>query len=274
MKKAASILSLLLSACIVAAAQGARRALSADAGSSGHASAAKVHAGRPPKASALKGDTAARDDEVERLLVKHILAQGGVKLFTIRSRVMRGRVEMSLSNLPGTFESYEKAPDKAMSVLNAPSGQFIQAYDGGKRWLQSPWGGMVTSERGALEVVKQSFDKGGFKWRNIFSSASIRGRAVVDGHETVVLAATPVGRGPLLMYFDADTYLLRKQEFVRSGPPRENELRAVYIDSYAEVDGVKVPVVFRQVYPDFTLTFRIFEVKHNVPIEDALFQNP
>ena len=76
------------------------------------------------------------------------------------------------------------------------------------------------------------------------------------------------------MYFDADTYLLRKQEFMRGGPPRENELRAVYIDSYAEVDGVKVPVVFRQVYPDFTLTFRVFEVKHNVPIEDALFQNP
>ena len=76
------------------------------------------------------------------------------------------------------------------------------------------------------------------------------------------------------MYFDAETWLLRKQEFTAHAPAQENELKAIYIDRYALVDGVSVPTVFRHVYAKYTLTFRIYEVKHNVPIDDALFQNP
>jgi hypothetical protein len=51
-------------------------------------------------------------------------------------------------------------------------------------------------------------------------------------------------------------------------------LLGVYYDSYATVDGVKVPALFRQVYTSFTLTFMVTEVKHNVTISDALFRDP
>ncbi len=40
------------------------------------------------------------------------------------------------------------------------------------------------------------------------------------------------------------------------------------------MDGVKVPVGFRQIYTDFTLTFIVTEVKHDVPIEDLMFESP
>jgi tryptophan 2,3-dioxygenase len=40
------------------------------------------------------------------------------------------------------------------------------------------------------------------------------------------------------------------------------------------LERIEVATVYRQVYEQYTLTFRIYEVKHNVPIDDALFRDP
>ena len=216
-------------------------------------------------------------DEVERLLERHVLAQGGVALFKVRTRVVRGRVELSTSPVPGNFESYEKAPDMEMGIINSPIGQFISASDGVSRWRQAPWGAATTVGLGGGEnLLKEAAKgKGGFKFRNAFSASRLKGRATVDGREMIVLAATPKGHKPTLLYFDAETYLLRKQEPDRAaGGWGEFPLKAIYIDSYATVDGVKVPALFRLITDQFTMTFRVTEVKHNVKIDDALFRNP
>ena len=95
--------------------------------------------------------------------------------------------------------------------------------------------------------------------------------------ELIVLAVTPKGNlgKPSLLYFDAKTYLLRKQEPDRAaGGWGENPLKAIYIDSYATVDGVRLPALFRIVTNDFTMTFRVTEVKHNVNIDERLFDSP
>ncbi|HVF45463.1 MAG TPA: hypothetical protein VM936_20720 [Pyrinomonadaceae bacterium] len=233
---------------------------------------ASAQAGR---SAADKGVKAiAPDDAVELLLARNLLAQGGVATFGIKTRITRGRVQMSESPNPGTFESYEKAPDKKMEVLNAPTGQFIDAADGTRRWEKSPWGLAVT-----LGGADDSRDGGApgaraYRWRKYFSSAKIRGRAVLDGREVVVLDATPRGDRPVVMYFDAETWLLSRQDFSPPATRQENEFKSVVIDRYDVVDGVKIPTVFRQVFTKYTLTFRIYEVKHNVPIDDALFRDP
>jgi hypothetical protein len=244
------------------------------------AAAAQTGAPSPKPARARKaapaapGKSAAAEDEIERLFDRLMLAQGGMALLLVKSRVMRGNVEMSMSPAPASFESYEKMPGKSLVVIEGPGGQFIQASDGDKRWVKSPWAGVKAAGPATADPLSGgSPGAEGFKWRSLFSSARLKGRAVVDGRETVVLAATPRGREPLVMYFDAETGLLRKQEFAYPGG-KEDKLGAVYIDSYATVDGVKVPALFRYVYPDFTMTFRVYEVKHNVAINDALFRDP
>jgi hypothetical protein len=40
------------------------------------------------------------------------------------------------------------------------------------------------------------------------------------------------------------------------------------------VDGVKVPIRLRYVFKEATLSVNIYEVKHNVAINDALFSSP
>jgi hypothetical protein len=269
-KRAIASTLLILTAYASAFAQEARRVAAV-----GPSTRAKSVAARPARAKASSEDESQKSDaypdDVDRLLQRSALAQGGMAAASIKSRIMRGRVEMSESPYPGTFESYEKLPDKKLNVLNAPAGQFLQGTDGDDRWQQSPWGfdtKMLGGEEGAKEGPR------GQKWRKFFTTASIVGKASVDGRETVVLAATPKGERPVRMYFDAETWLLVKQEFTPHTPPQESEMQAIYIDQYSFVDGVSIPTVFRQVYTKYTLTFRIYEVKHNVPIDDALFRNP
>ncbi len=213
-------------------------------------------------------------DEVENLLGRYVLALGGVKLFGVKTRVMRGHVEMSLSQLPGTFEAYEKEPNKSIMVVNAPAGQFLSGKSGDSRWMQTPWGQtMAVASVGDVKLLEQAAAGRGFKWRNAFTASAIKGRAMVEGRETVVLAATPRGGEPLLIYFDPETSLPRKAERVRVAQ-NDDQVRAVYFDSYATVDGVKVPALIRQVTAKYTLTFRVTEVKHNVQIDDRLFTSP
>lgn len=265
MKKTAAAVALLLTLSAVAAGQNSRAKGRGAAG-------ARLHGPGSPKAKEAV-------DEVERLLERYVLAQGGTALFLVKTRIMRGRVEMSESPLPGTFESYEKAPDKEVGIINAPVGQYIAGTDGVRRWQQSPWGAATSVGFGGSEdLMREAANgKGKFKWRNAFSASRLKGRARVDGREMIVLAATPKGEGrqPVLMYFDAETYLLRKQEPDRAAGSKDAEwLKAFYIDSYATVDGVKVPALFRFVADKFTMTFRVTEVRHNVHIDDGLFRNP
>jgi hypothetical protein len=246
------------------------------AAAAGQSPSARATAGAKLSASAKAKEPV---DEVEQLLIRNVLAEGGADIFKVRTRIMRGRVELSISPVPGNFESYQKAPDMEMSIINAPIGQFISATDGVSRWRQAPWGAAASvGLGGSSNLLKEAAkDKGNFKFRNIFAASRMKGRAQVDGREMIVLAVTPKGKlgKPSLLYFDAETYLLRKQEPDRAaGGWGGIPLKAIYIDSYATVDGVKLPALFRIVTDDFTMTFRVTEVRHNVEIDDRLFNNP
>jgi hypothetical protein len=259
---------LTLAAFGVAHAQAGRAAAASNTPARAKSSAKFAAADKNLKASA-------GEEEVERLLLRNLMARGGVAFARIKTRIVRGRVEMSESPIPGTYELYEKVPGRKMEVLNAPMGQFIYTSDAGSRWAKSPWG--VAVSLGGGEDGPEGGGASGspaFKWRRYFSSAKVRGRAVLDGREVVVLDATPKGGRPVHMYFDAETWLLRKQEFSPPAQRQEDEFKSVIIDRYDVVDGVKVPTIFRQIYTHYTLTFRIYEVKHNVPIDDALFRDP
>lgn len=226
-----------------------------------------------PGAATKPGGTAV--DEVELLLDIWTRAQGGAALNNIRTRVVRGHITMSDSGLTGTFEKYLKSPRKVMMVVNSPRGQLIEAADGDRRWLQTPWGGATSAGVGEEALAGASSGKGVSKWREYFSAAAVKGREFLEGREMIVLAVTPRGRAPMLWHFDARTGLLRKIAFVEPAVEKGGErLLGVYYDGYASVDGVKVPALFRQVYTSFTLTFMVTEVRHNVPIEDAMFANP
>ena len=275
MKKNVAAVIVLLSLGGVASGQNRPAARPLNTSASARASAKGA---RPPRAESAKGEPAkskATVDDVDRLLELWDLAQGGSALDSLSTRIMRGRIEMSDSPLTGTFENYMTKSRQFMLVANTPRGQILDVKDGDKRWVQTPWAGVVSTGYDEESLARVASGKGGPRWKEYYSAAALKGRGSVDGREMIVLAATPHGRPPRLYYFDARTGLLRKMEFANpAAVGGDVRLLAVYFDSYATVDGVKVPVLFRQVYTQFTLTYLVTEVKHDVPIADGLFANP
>ncbi|MCA1621833.1 MAG: hypothetical protein LC795_21680 [Acidobacteria bacterium] len=234
---------------------------------------------RPPrarKASAESvGKTADAVDEVEQVFDRYFLASGGVASFMVKTRIMRGNVETLNTGASLGFESYEKLPKKSLIVISGPGGQFIQASDAGKKWVNSPWGGVTAAPKsGGDDILNRPDKTGGFKWRSLFSSVRVKGRAQVGGRPATVLAATPLGSEPSLMYFDAENGMLVKIEYGPAAGGKKGDLKALHIDSYATVDGIKVPAAFRHEFDDMTMTFRVYEIKHDVKIDDALFAAP
>lgn len=248
--------------------------LSAFAGAQSLASKTKpVRAKSPAAERGAKPEAAV--DEVEQVFDKLFLASGGVATLVVKTRIMRGTVELSDTGMTAGFESYEKLPKKSLIVVNAEGGQFLQASDAGSKWVKSPRAGVSAAPRaGGDDFLSRPNSSGNFKWRSLFSSVRVKGRAVVGGRPAVVVAATPVGGEPSLMYFDADSGLLVKLQVGREAGGKESEFKALYVDSYATVDGIKVPAIFRHEFDQFTMTFRVYEVKHDVQIDDALFKDP
>lgn len=252
-------------------------ALALSAAAAAQTLASKTKPARLRKAAAERGAKPAAADEVEQLFDRFFLASGGVANLVVRTRIMRGNVELSNVGVTVGFESYEKMPKKSLIVINAPAGQFLQASDAGKKWIKSPWAGVTAApDAGGDDFLSRGGASGakGFKWRNLFSSVRVKGRASVEGRPAVVLAATPLGSEPRLIYFDVESGMIVKMEFGRAAGGKQSDLKALHLDSYATVDGIKVPVIFRQQFDDMTMTFRVYEVKHDVKIDDALFAAP
>lgn len=260
MKRTAAAILLTLALCAAAGAQSL---------------ASKTKPARVRKAAAERGaKSTAALEEVEQIFDRYFLAQGGMATFAVRTRIMRGNVEASNTGMTLSFEAYEKMPKKFMIVITGPGGQFIQASDAGKKWANSPWGGVTAAPKAGDDFLNRTGGAGSFKWRSLFSSVRVKGRGAVGGRPAVVLAATPLGGEPSLMYFDAESGMLVRIEYGPAAGGKKGDLKALHIDSYATVDGIKVPAVFRHEFDDATMTFRVYEIKHDVKIDDALFAAP
>jgi len=95
----------------------------------------------------------------------------------------------------------------------------------------------------------------------------------VNGHPAIVVDAIPDQGSPVKIFFDADTGLILKQSGTRETPEGPISFESFY-DDYRMVDGLKQPHTLRQVTSRFTSVIRVTEMKHNVPVDDALFKKP
>jgi hypothetical protein len=107
------------------------------------------------------------------------------------------------------------------------------------------------------------------------ASMKVAGREKIGDRETLVVEHQPRAGVTERLFFDSQTGLLLRQQTITSTvlvPFPEQ----VDFEDYREVDGVKMPFVIRFSNIDtwFSYTRRLNEIKHNVPVDDALFKMP
>jgi hypothetical protein len=48
----------------------------------------------------------------------------------------------------------------------------------------------------------------------------------------------------------------------------------IYLSDWRTIDGVKIPFKTTQTMPNQTFVFTLEEVKHNVPVDETIFEKP
>lgn len=224
---------------------------------------------QPPN-QAAKQETPLPD--VEQILERYVQAVGGRQAIErVKSRVWKGS-RVGADGVLVPEEVYAKAPNKLLTVTSYPNQVFRTGYDGARGWARSNEGGrdlpaeMLAQLRREAEFYKET------RLKDIYSKLTVLGRATVGEREAYVVEATPSDGGSAeKLYFDVQTGLLVRKYSEAKTVIGQFPTQTDYED-YRDVEGVKLPFAIRWSIPGRTWGRKITEVRQNVPLDDAQFE--
>jgi zinc protease len=229
------------------------------------------------RAQASAAQAAEAMPTVDQVLDKYVRALGGRSAIEkLKTRVMKGKVEVPGTGESGTTEIYQKAPDKGFFLIVIPSnGPTPRAFNGKAGWaVDDPDEGVKDVAPSELPAMRREFDfYREIRLKELYPQMSLKGREKIGGRDAWFIEATAPDGALERMYFDAQTGLLARHDTPYVTEDGRGFVQTLFED-YREVDGVKVPFVWRQASADFEYVFRFDQVQHNVPVEDAKFEKP
>jgi outer membrane lipoprotein-sorting protein len=103
------------------------------------------------------------------------------------------------------------------------------------------------------------------------------GTEKIGNREAYVVQVEPDASSPETFYFDIGTGLILRWDILYQSGDSQKGVGVpmqLYVDEYADANGVKIPAVIRQVGSGATFTTRFFDIKYNIPIDDSKFSKP
>ena len=223
--------------------------------------------GMNPAANIPAGPTA------DQILDKYLQAMGGADATQkITSRVEKGTLTgFGPGGIP--VEIYAKAPNKRLSVMHAPRGENITAFDGHVGWMTG-FGPPREVTGGDLENMMLDADLHfATDVRQLFTQFRVRPPEKVGDRDAYLVFGLKQGQPPVKLYFDEQSGLLvREVQFVET-PLGRNPTQIDFAD-YRDADGVQVPFRWTIARPVGRFTIQVDQIQQNVPIDDAKFTMP
>ena len=213
---------------------------------------------------------------IDELLKTYVNAIGGREAQEkLKSRVIKGRIDLAGAASWGQLEIYGKAPNKSLTVMNVePMGQVKNGYDGCNAWSVGDTIGTKTLTGPALAHFSTNSDfYRDLKLRELYPGMRVMGRLKEKDREFYLVEGFPIVGGAEIMYFDAKTGLLTGRDVTQQTAQGPIQVEMRYSD-WRDVDGVKLPFKIVQTMPNLKFVFTVREVKHNLPVEDRLFEKP
>jgi len=220
--------------------------------------------------------TTAKLPTTQEILSKYVQALGGREANEkIKTRMVKGTIELAPVGIKGTVENYLSAPDKSYTKSNLQGiGDIIEVYDGTTAWSLNPIQG--NRDKDGEELLQTKLISNFYREINLdklYPKMEVRGTEKVGDKDTYVVIATPNGLAPETFYFDVKSGLLVRADVTFVSPEGKMPTKTFYED-YREIDGIKLPYKTRVVLPQYEIVSTITEVKHGVTIEDGKFAKP
>ena len=230
--------------------------------------------GQNPLQSAVTAEAKSGVDlpTVEQVLDKYVEAIGGrASLMKLKSRISKGS-RVGADGVLVPEEVYQKAPTRLLIVTRYPELVLRKGFDDLKGWARDAKGESIISEQDLTELERDADFYKDVDLKRLYARMSIQGQEKIGERQAYVIEADSRNGNFERLYFDVRTGLLirRYKEFkiaIGSFPTQTD-----YQD-YQEVDGIKLPFTLQWSIPGRTWGRKITEVKHNVLIDDAIFNS-
>jgi serine/threonine protein kinase len=230
----------------------------------------------PPAANSntASAEAPAAENIVDKILAHYVQALGGEQaLKAVSSRVATGSFEVPSAGVSGTAEVYQKAPNKNLFIVSVPGILTSRrGFNGSAGWEVDGEGDVKRLSGSELSAMKRT---SGFyrelNLRNDYSSLTLSGKEKVDGKDAFVVDAKAADGGEEKMYFDVQSGLLLRNDETRESGQGTTK---TFFSDYRTVDGIKLPFTFRQEDGQTSAVIRIKEIRHNVTINDSIFNVP
>ena len=220
--------------------------------------------------------TDAKLPSLDTVLQKYVDAIGGKDAqLKLTSRVIKGKVDLAGVSRGGKIEIFTKAPNKSLTVMDvAPLGVIRQGFDGRSGWYTSKTTGMRTMTGAELAALAADADfYRDLKLKEMYATIKLLGKTKSGFRELYLVQAVPRGGNADHFYFDVESGLLFRRDTTRQ--TSAGMVRAeIYYGDWREVDGIRLPFNITQSMGKVSFDFTIEEVKHNVPLEEAVFRRP
>ena len=210
---------------------------------------------------------------VDEVLTKYLAAVGGPALDTIRSRAVKGTVDVVGVSRGGVIETYEQAPNMVSTMIEAhPLGKIRFGFNGRNGWTQTAAGVKVIKNPELVAIMRREADfYGQLKLKSAYQKITLAGMSKIGYREVYVLDLQPTKGQTDRLYLDAQTYLpVRSNTVTMLGDalaPVE-----IYFDDWREIDGIKYPFSITHSLAKITLLLTIKEIKHNIQIDPKVFE--
>jgi hypothetical protein len=229
-----------------------------------------------PTASATPATPRPRETPptVQQIYDKYVAAVGGADAASkFQTIVFKGTRDSAQGHWP--FEATLKGSDKFVMVTQVPQrGTFSAGLSGANGWVSNPG---LTRALSPSELKDAQHIAEGFRLVKFTPTATMRsvGRRKVGDLDAYIVIDRPSEGVSRRYFFDAQTGLLRRI-MTLTQTMLSPLLEQADFDDYRDVDGVKIPFVFRISTVDGSgSTVRtVAEVKHGVPVEDKVFEMP
>jgi len=229
-----------------------------------------------PTASATPATPRPRETPptVQQIYDKYVAAVGGAEAASkFQTIVFKGTRGSAQGQWP--FEATLQGPDKFVMVTQVPKqGTFISGLNGANGWVSNP---SLTRALSPSELKDAEHMAEGFRLIKFTPTATMRsvGRRKVGDLDAYIVIDRPSEGVSRRYFFDAQTGLLRRI-MTLTQTMLSPLLEQADFDDYRDVDGVKIPFVFRisTVDANGSTTRTVAEVRHGVPVEDKVFVMP
>lgn len=223
----------------------------------------------------LSASVVAQRLTAEQILDKAESVAGGAKIRTLKSLYIKGVFQAPAQKLSGTIEIHFKAPNKVLvrqtipGVLEQTSG-----FDGKVGWEKTNMTGLRELKGRELEQLKSAANLTSVgNWRKQYRNPKLRGVQKLGNHEVYVIDLTTTHGTKATLYIDTREFLVHRDDS-EVVTPRGSLMATSLLEDYRRVDGIMYPFCVRQQVSGMESVIYLQQVRHNIPVSDALFRKP